>query len=211
MLLSDEVIQSNKEKFIEIVNSITREFNKEYLLETLEGSDFFYAPASTKYHGAYKGGLCDHCLNVYFNLKSLVEKKHLGDVISDDSIAIVALFHDLSKMSFYEPDVKNKKVYSPTGSKYDQGGNYDWVSVTGYKVREASDRIIYGSHEETSEFIARNFIPLTQQESVAILHHMGGKGWDSAQDDITVVFNNNPLATLLHVADVISTYVDEAI
>lgn len=112
-------------------------------------------------------------------------------------------------MNFYEKSFSNKKVYSDTGSKYDAMGRYDWVSVPGYSIKDSSDRFVYGSHEQTAEFMARMLIPLTVEESVAIIHHMGGQSWDSAKDNIAEVYSKYPLATLLHLADMISTYVLE--
>ena len=101
LMLMDLQIAANKERFISIVNSINRErFNKEQVINKLNNSDFFNAPASTKYHAHYAGGLCEHCLNVYDNLVKIVEMK--GMAIDNDSLKIVALFHDLSKMNFYE-------------------------------------------------------------------------------------------------------------
>ena len=68
----EETVEANKQEFINLVKKIEREgANITHLLDKLEKSDFYYAPASAKYHGAYRGGLVDHCLNVYYNLVSL--------------------------------------------------------------------------------------------------------------------------------------------
>lgn len=208
---SDEDLAAMKEEFISLINSITREgMNKELLLAKLENSDFYTAPASTKFHNAVKGGLLDHSLNVYRNLKSLVEKKGLSDKISEDSIKIVGLLHDLAKINNYEIFYKNEKRYSDYGSKRDEGGKFDWVAVQGYKVVDDSNKFIFGNHEQTCEYMIRTFVPLSYTESTAILHHHGGKGWDSAQDNINAVFNRYPLAVLLHIADMLSAYIDES-
>ena len=101
-ILTETQVVENMEQFKNLIKSITREgANIDKLLDKLERSDFYTAPASTKYHGAYPGGLVDHSLCVYYNLKSLVENKHLTDTISEDSIKIVALLHDLDKMNKY--------------------------------------------------------------------------------------------------------------
>jgi hypothetical protein len=212
-MLTKEQIQTNKEEFIEILRTIEREGAEiEKLITKLENSDFFYAPASIKYHNAFEGGLVDHCLNVYYNLMHLLKYKYPdGSDISDDSIKIVALLHDLSKMNNYEPTYSNKKVYCEEGNKYDELGKFMWVSVPSWKVREASDRFIFGNHESTAEFMIRQFIPLTVEESSAILHHMGGMSWDSAKDNISEVYNKYPLGVMLHTADMLSTYIDERI
>ena len=210
----------------------------EELTKKLESSDFFTAPASTKYHACYKGGLVDHSLNVYYNMMSLARNKHLlalyeyvpaeldenNNVIKEaynkkiegsieaDSIAIVALLHDFSKMNYYKMDYRNKKVYCESGSKHDNGGNFDWVTEQSYTTVPAEERFLYGSHEETSEFMVRQFVPLTYEESTAILHHHYSMGFDSIKDSgiVSRIYERYPIAALLHVADVISASIDES-
>lgn len=205
----EETVEANKQEFINLVKKIEREgANITHLLDKLEKSDFYYAPASARYHGAYRGGLVDHCLNVYYNLVSLCKAKRLE--FDESTLIIVALFHDISKMNYYEIYNQNKKVYSPNGSKRDDGGNYDWQVVKSYKAKESFDRFIFGSHGQNSEFMIRQFIPLTLEESVAIIHHMGM--YDNPQSvDLSVINNKYTLAVMLHVADMISTFVDERI
>lgn len=180
----------------------------EELIQKLKDSDFFTAPASTKYHNCCEGGLADHSLNVYHNLKRLVENKHLESTISEDSIIICGLLHDMAKINYYEKSFRNKKVYSEQGSKWDELGRFDWVSEPCWAIKEESERFIFGNHEETSEFMIRQYIPLKVEESAAILTHHGGKGWDSAASNSTT-FGRYTLAVLLHLADMLATYVDE--
>lgn len=206
-MLTEETINKNKAKFIELVRSIARPGARiDELISKLENSDFFTAPSSTKYAGSYKGGLCAHCLSTYENMKNFILIKNLP--ISIESAIIVALFHDFYKMNFYETYYQNKKVYSPAGSKRDEGGNYDWQTVSAYKVREPEERFLFGNNEMTSEFMIRCYIPLNADESVAILHHLGGKGFDSAQDSLPEIFERYPLALYLHMAEMTSTYID---
>lgn len=211
-MLTEEQILNNKTDFIGLLSEITREgADIEKLIKKLERSDFFYAPASTQYHNSFKGGLCDHCLNVCSNMLRLVEMnaEMLGINPEEvrESVIIVSLLHDISKMNTYEVGVKNEKVYSENGSKYDELGKFDWVSKRIYKTKE--DKFVYGSHESTSEYILRQFIPLTLEESVAVIHHMGSMSWDSAKDNIGEVFNKYWLALLLYQADMMSTYINE--
>ena len=208
-MLTNEQIEMNKKAFISLISSIGREgMDTTKLINKLEKSDFFTAPASTKYHCAYEGGLCEHSLNVYNNLVKLCSRDKLdAECYDDDSLKIVALLHDISKMNIYEKTARNEKVYASDGDKYDSLGKYKWVTSMGYKTKE--EKFVFGSHEMTSEYIARQFIPLTVTESVAILHHMGGMHYDSAQDNLGEVFNQYHLALMLHIADMISTYVDE--
>lgn len=204
-MLSEDQITSNKEQFINLIRSIERDgSNVEGLINKLCSSDFFNAPASTKYHGAFKGGLCRHCLDVYIVLKNLVMSNNLD--IQDESLIVCALLHDFSKMNLYETTYVNKKVYSENGSKSDNAGRFDWVSEPGYKTVPVQERFIYGNHEETSEFMARQFIPLTIEESVSILYHHGGMGYDSTKADISNIYSRYPLALMLHLADMTCAY-----
>jgi len=208
-MLSQKQIENNKIRFIDLVKTISREgFNKDLLLSHLENSDWYVAPASTKYHNSFKGGLVQHTLNVYDNLCKLILMKDMK--IDEDSVKIVSLFHDLSKKNFYEIYYKNQKVYSESGSKYDTGGRYDWMQLADYKVRDSENRFIYGNHEINSEFLIRQYCPLTLEESIAILHHHGGMSEDSIKFNVTSIYNRFPLAVLLHVADMLSAYVDES-
>lgn len=204
-MLSSEQIQNNKNEFISLLKTINRDnANIEGLITKLGASDFFTAPASTKYHGAFKGGLCRHSLDVYIVLKNLVVQNNLE--IDNDSLVICALLHDFSKMNLYEVTNFNKKVYSENGSKSDNGGRFDWVTEQGYKTIDLSERFVYGNHEETSEYMIRQFIPLKLEESVAILHHHGGMGYDSSQTNISDIYQRYPLALMLHLADMTCAY-----
>ena len=205
-MITNEKIEQNKQEFISLLRAIKREGARiEELISKLENSDFFTAPASTRYHASYKGGLCQHCLNVYNNLMMLNESKNIG--VDNDSIIIVSLLHDLSKMNFFEISYRNKKQYSEYGTKRDAGGNYDWVTEQSYSVIDSKNRFIFGNHEETSEFMVRSFLSLKLEESVAILHHMGGSGHDSSQTDLSTIYSKYGLAALLHSADLLSTFV----
>lgn len=220
-MLTDEKIIENKERFLNLVKSISREgVNMERLIAQLEGSDFFEAPASAIYHNAFRGGLCAHCLNVYDTLVSMCEAIYpntcddMGNVIaknipySEDTLKIVALFHDFDKMNKYERTVQNKKIYSETGSKYDEMGKYDWVSVPGYKRKDAKDTFFIGSHGENSVYMTETFIPLSAEEHAAILSHDGIFG--NPKLDVTSVYSRYHLACLLHLSDMASTYVLES-
>ena len=148
---------------------------------------------------------------MYYNLKSLVHNKGLDEEISEETIIICGLLHDISKINYYTQTVRNKKVYSEDGSKYDQLGKFDWVSEFSWSVIPELERFQYGNHEENSEFMVRCFIPLKLEESIAILHHHNGKGMDSSQQNISYLMHKNKLLTLLHLADMLSTFVDESI
>ena len=105
---------SCKEEFIEIFKAnITRD-GSDKLLDYLEHkSDFFTAPASARYHGAYAGGLCDHSLNVYHCLKDYLARERVQELygleVSPESVAIAALLHDLCKVGCYKAGTRNVK------------------------------------------------------------------------------------------------------
>lgn len=209
-MLTDEMIQNNKEYFLDLVRSIEREgMNTERLVAQLEGSDFFVAPASAMYHNAFKGGLCAHSLNVYKTLVGLSETMYPDNTCPYDAntLKIVALFHDFDKMNKYECTVMNKKIYSEGGSKYDEMGRYDWVSVPGFKRKEDKEVFILGTHGENSVYMTETFIPLSTEEHAAILNHHSV--YDNNKLNVTGIYNKYSLACLLHTADMLSTYVLE--
>lgn len=206
--LSEEDILKNKVRFISLLRGIKREgADIDALIKKLESGGFFEAPASSKYHSNFKGGLCYHSLNVYDTAVKINEAENLD---YEESLLIVALLHDMSKMGFYEEYIQNKKQYSEGGFKYDSMGRFDWVSESAYKVKEASDRYIFGSHGQNSERMVSYFIPLNDSESAAIIWHMGGTD-DFKCPDLSCIYNKYPLATILHTADFLSTYIDERV
>ncbi len=185
-----------KDEFLEIYkNNITREGSDkllEYLLS--DKSDFFTAPASTRFHGSYEGGLLEHSLNVYHCLKDYLSRERAKSVYkmnySEESIAIAALLHDICKVNFYKVDYRN--------AKNDKG---QWEKVPYYAI---DDKLPYG-HGEKSVYIITGFMRLTREEAFAIRYHMGF----SANDDANQVgksFEMFPLAFALSVADMEASY-----
>ncbi len=185
---------TNREKFIEIFNSkITRE-GADKLLEYIENkTDFFTAPASTRFHGAYEGGLLEHSLNVYECLCDFVSRPRFcekyGFKFSEESLAIVALLHDLCKTNFYKTEMRNVKK------------NGVWESVPYYTIE---DSLPYG-HGEKSVYILSGFLKLTRDEAFAIRYHMGFSGPEDA-NQIGRALELFPLAFALCVADMEASY-----
>ena len=178
-----------KERFLELFSTITRP-GKEALLKWLESSDFFTAPASAKYHGAYEGGLLEHSLNVYDELVRL-KGAYTEFGFSDESIIICSLLHDICKVNFYKPEIKNRK-----------NAEGKWESYQGYGYEE---KYTFGFHGPKSVFILQKYIDLSPEEAAAIANHMGAFENEKCGD----VYERYPLATLLHWADEAATYLKE--
>ena len=184
-----------KERFIEIYKkNITRE-GADKLLEYLDSpaSDFFTAPASARYHSSFEGGLCEHSLNVYDCLVSYLKSdraRQFGFDYSDESIAIVALLHDLCKVGVYKKGFRNVK---------DERGV--WQRVDSF---EYDDKLPYG-HGEKSVYIASGYMRLTREEAFAIRYHMG---YSSTEDprNVSAAFEMFPLVFALSTADSEATY-----
>lgn len=176
---------NSKEKFLKIVNNITRPGIKGFL-DYLEKSDYFIAPASTRFHDSYEGGLLDHSLRVYEHLKKLVKAYKLD--ISDESIAIVALFHDVCKINCYTKEPRWRK------DEHDK-----WERYYAYTFNEKEK---YGGHGSKSVFIIQSYMHLSFEEATAINCHMGPDGNDFSCMD---AYRECPLAFLLHTADMAST------
>ena len=179
-----------KEKFIELLKSTNREGMDE-LLEFIEKTDFYTAPASTRFHGSYEKGLLEHSMSVYDILREKV--KHLPIIldISEDSIIIVALLHDLCKANFYKVDYRNAK--NELGV---------WEKVPYYTI---DDTIPYG-HGEKSVMMITEYLKLTAEEKYAIRWHMGFTEPKEVYNTIGAAFKKYPLALLLYEADLESTY-----
>lgn len=192
-MLTNEQIENNKKEYIEIFTKKIKRQGSLDLLEFLKKSDFFVAPASTKYHSAFEGGLCSHSLFVYQRLCELLRNEKILK-IDQESIAICGLLHDVCKINYYKTEMKNVKI------------NGEWQQQPYYLV---DDQLPYG-HGEKSVYIINGFLKLTREEAVAINWHMG---WSDVRSNngnlIGSAYNKFPLATFLHVADVLATYIDE--
>lgn len=178
-----------KEQFLELLRSTNREGIEE-LINFLEKTDFFTAPASTRFHGNHEGGLLEHSLKVYEILKYKVENCIIPIEIGEDSIILIALLHDLCKANFYKIDYRNAK--NALGV---------WEKVPYYTV---DDTIPYG-HGEKSVMMATEYIKLTPEEKYSIRWHMGYSEPKEQYNTLVAAFNKYPIALLTHEADVEAT------
>lgn len=202
-MLTPEQIDINREKFISILKDKVHE-DCEPLIEYLDSTDFFFAPASTQYNCSYDGGLCEHCLNVYNILCTL---SSLYKQYDEDTLAKVGLLFSLNKINFYEKSIVNKKVYSDYGAKKDNLGKFDWQSEETFKVKQ--DRVSYGSKGFNSYMIASRYISLTDEEITAIVNQSAGMDKFENVEDIGIILDNNNLTVLLHSAILIATYIED--
>jgi hypothetical protein len=181
-------------KFFEICDKYIQREGAWSLKKWLESTDFFTAPASTRFHGAYEGGLADHSVHVWEELVRLL-KAYPEVRVTAETAAIVSLLHDLCKIGCYKHELRNTKV------------NGVWVQKPTYVF---SEDFCFGGHGSKSVYLAQKHMTLTDEEAVAINCHMGS--WDRSPSDYSVgsSFEKYPLAWLLHVADESATYIRES-
>jgi hypothetical protein len=184
---------NRRDDFIRLYTQYIKRPGADELLKWLEESDFFTAPASTRFHGNYEGGLCEHSVNVWEELVRLL-KAYPEVKVTAESAAIVSLLHDLCKVGCYKQELRNQKV----------GGV--WVQRPVYVFQED---FCYGGHGSKSVYLAQKFMDLTEAEAVAINCHMGP--WDRSPGDYSLgnAYEKYPSAWLVHVADESATYIRE--
>lgn len=196
----------NIERFERLLRSTNRD-GIENLISFIQKSDFYTAPASTRFHSCHEGGLLEHSLYVYdrfvakFNDDLWAEKVN----VSKDGLIIIALLHDLCKCYFYGTELKNKKVYSDMGKKSDSNGRYDWVTAPAYTV---DDKFPMG-HGEKSMYLAERFIRLNKTEAMAIRWHMLWTEPKELYNTIGNAIKLYPIILALHEADMEATYLLE--
>ncbi|MBR3791225.1 MAG: hydrolase [Clostridia bacterium] len=186
----------NRERFEDIFKNTIKRAGADKMWEylTSPASDFFVAPASARFHGAYEGGLAEHSLNVYDCLCDYVERERAKSLynmnFSEETLAIVSLLHDVCKINCYKPGFRNVK---------DETGT--WIKVPTY---EFNDEMPYG-HGEKSVYIINGYMRLSREEAFAIRYHMGFSGVEDARS-VGQAFEMYPLAFALSVADMEATY-----
>ena len=189
-----------KNEFKSIVNAKISRDGIEDLMQWLEGTDFFTAPASTRFHGSYGGGLVEHSLAVYKRMVQFAgyyDQEAYGGAPdytwSAETLAIVGLFHDFCKIGTYKTELRWRK-----------DAQQRWEQYPTYKKEEDFN---FGGHGSKSLYLIQNFLSLEPHEAVAINCHMGM--FDSTiYSNPSPAFEQFPLAWLLHVADEAATYID---
>lgn len=164
------------------------------LVAWLRNSDFYMAPASTRYHGAYEGGLLEHSLTVYEELRGLVAYYGYEDRISLESATICGLLHDLCKVGCYKTEMRWRK-----------DAQNRWEKYPTYKFDEDFP---FGGHGSKSVYLIQHFMELSPEEAAAINCHMGAFDM-STYSKPSAAWSTYPLAWLLHVADEAATHIDK--
>ena len=179
-----------KEEFLNLLRGINRE-GMDNLIEFIEKTDFFVAPASTRFHGSYEGGLLEHSLKVYELLKEKIKNSSIPIEVSEDSVKIIALLHDICKVNFYKVDYRNAK-----------NAMGEWEKVPYYTV---NDMIPYG-HGEKCVMMLTEYIKSTVEEKYCSRWHMGFTEPKELYTTLGMAFKKYPLALLVHEADLEATY-----
>ena len=194
-VLSREQIETNKETFLGALRAHVKRPGVEDLIDWLEKSDFFIAPASTRFHGNYDGGLCEHSLNVFKCMMELREKYPDFDV-PEESAVLSSLLHDACKVRVYKKGFRNRK---------NEDGRWEQ-----YQTYEFDERFP-GGHGEKSAFIIQQFVKLLPEEYLAVRWHMAG--FDSAVKGGDRAFNaaceQSKLVPMLNLADLEASHMLE--
>lgn len=195
MHMEQKEINENKEEFLKIARENIKRDGLENLLSWLLSTDFFEAPASSRFHSAEAGGLCKHSINVYERMLKLAIAEYGEENVNRESVAICGLFHDICKCCFYKTEYRNVKE------------NGEWVQKPYYAI---DDMLPYG-HGEKSVYIINGYMRLTREEALAINWHMGGfdKRVVGGDFQFSKAYYKYPICVLMHLADVMATYLDE--
>lgn len=190
-MLSVEQKNNNEIKFVELLTKLNIDLTE--LNKFLDSIDYFNAPASTQYMGAYPGGLCEHALIVAHELGVLCNAYYPGRYTEEDVIK-VALLKDIYKATMYELYMKNVKD-DATGQ---------WTTVPAYKTREASTRVVFGNAGFSSYMQVKQYIELTDEQIEAIIYASP----QNFEPDIHEVMRAYPLVTLTRMAEIAATYIN---
>lgn len=186
----DNLVQASvRNRFDELIGEVKRE-GMDKLMEALEDSGYFFAPASSGYHLAKDSGLLEHSVNVTNLMLKLEDRLEHG--ASRESIILTGLFHDLGKAGDY-----GKANYIENILKSGKRSEA--------KPFERNKALLNIPHEVASVAILNRYIALTEEEAFAILYHNGlytsiGYGLKG---------NEKPLQMLLHFADLWASRVVE--
>ena len=220
MELTKEQREQEQMRFEELMMGVSRD-GMDRLMDFIRKSDFYTAPASSKYHSNCEGGLLHHSLQVYDCLKAKVEEMVSGNPlwtevfkgIEEESIVLIALLHDICKTYYYVAGTRNQKTYDPEkvkaagyGVKHDSMGDFIWETVPSYEVK---DQVPYG-HGEKSVMMIEEYIKLKPVERYAIRWHMGFTEPKESWGTLGEAIKKYPVILATSEADLEATYILEA-
>ncbi|GAA0101439.1 hypothetical protein UT300012_21540 [Paraclostridium bifermentans] len=188
--LTEEKLKSNKENFIKLAGLIKRD-GIEDLMAWLETTDFYSAPASTKFHGNFEGFLVMHSTNVANCLQKMNSSFSLG--IPVESVLICGLFHDLCKVNLYK---RVKRVFKDDDANGGKGKWYDYMTY----VFDDSESAPLG-HGEKSVMKIMEFMKLSTLEQVMIRWHMGAYEEGALKNGLNNAFDYHKGVSALAIAD----------
>ena len=192
----------NRERFVALLQATGRR-GVENVLAELDKWGFYAAPASTRFHGSSPGGMLEHSLTVYDEAVAVREaqlklKPDVAASLPLDSIAIVALLHDVCKAEVYRSEEKRRK--NAAGQ---------WESYAGYGVDYS--RFPLGHGEKSVIQLLRWGLDMTDDEIMAIRWHMSG--YDLAfqspesRANYGVAADKCPLLAVLRAADGLASHI----
>ena len=195
-------MENFKKEFEELFAKHIKREGADKLLEFIKTTDFFEAPASTRFHSNYAGGLCEHSVKVFKRFVKMLECEYgaawIGKSENMETAAVIALLHDICKVNCYKTEMRNVKE-----------GN-EWVKKPYYSY---DDPLPYG-HGEKSVYMVSAYMKLTRDEAMAINWHMGpfdARSTTSSSMQVSTAFQLFPMVLLFHTADLLTTYLDEKI
>ncbi|MBQ4520119.1 MAG: HD domain-containing protein [Bacteroidaceae bacterium] len=196
MQTNKEVIAANKGKFIELLQSTGRK-GVDKVITVLEETGFFEAPASTRFHLSYEGGLLEHSLGVcrialMVRKQVLLVRPELESQLSTESVIMTTLLHDVCKAEIYKRAIKRRKN--------EQGF---WEDYEGYDVDYSNFPVGHG--EKSVIVLLQAGLELTKEEILAIRWHMSA--WDlpfqsyELMGSLNAAREKTPLIGILQAAD----------
>ena len=187
-------------EFESLLNEVERD-GMDRLIDFIRKSDFYTAPASTRFHGSYEGGLLEHSLNVYKRLQEKMTTDPIWIQVAEkkgytrENYIVSALFHDICKTYYYAIELRNKKI------------DGKWEQVPCYTVE---DKIPLG-HGSKSVFMIEEYMKLKPCERYAVRWHMGAYDVTSGEQyTLGEAMELHPLVLALHEADMEATHIVEA-
>lgn len=195
--MAQDNTDAQRQRFCKILRDTARE-NIDYVIEDLEDLGFFDAPASSQGHYSYPGGLVEHSLNVYDAAIAIRDltirlRPDITNELSDESIAIAALLHDVCKADLYVAAKRKKR---------NEIGIYESQDI--YEIHDEHFPIGHG--EKSAMILLRSGLDISEDELCAIRWHMGP--WNLSRDDekfYRQAGRNSPLPPLIHAADTVAS------